>query len=98
MSDRLQGKCRSTSTSQGTLPKLRLDVCPSYIAKHFITRWGGKKGSPQSNTWLRTVDCEGDDEDGVKIPISPEVRESRLPSAMVGSLKSSIFDDLGALE
>lgn len=49
-------------------------------------------------TWLRTVDCDGDDEDGVKIPISPEVRESRLPSAMVGSLKSSILDDLGALE
>jgi len=40
---------------------------------------------------------EDDDEDGVKIPISPEVRESLLPSAL-GSLKSSVLDDLGALE
>jgi len=47
---------------------------------------------------LRTAACEGDDEDGVKIPISPEVRESLLLSAMVDSLKGSILDDLGALE
>ena len=47
---------------------------------------------------LRTAACEGDNEDGVKIPISPEVRERLLPSAMVDSLKGSILDDLGALE
>lgn len=47
--------------------------------------------------YLRTADWEDEDEDGVKIPISPEVRESLLPSAL-GSLKISVLDDFGALE
>lgn len=57
-----------------------------------------KKRKPTEQNWLRTADCDGDDEDGVKIPISPEVRESLLPSAMVGSLKRSILEDLGTPE
>lgn len=59
--------------------------------------WEEKKKLTEENH-LRTVDGDGEDVDGVKIPISPEVRESLLPSVIVGSLKSSILDDLGALE
>lgn len=58
--------------------------------------WEGKKLTEENS--LRTADGDGEDVDGVRIPISPEVRESLLPSVIVGSLKSSILDDLGALE